>query len=262
MSSRWPWWRCARRCSLAPGDCRPRAGNPPRDTGAARRVGTQRYLCQNTACTRGSFLLDYRNRGCLPEVKQTIIDMSLNASGIRDTARVLRISTDTVLSELKKKEALLTSVNTALLRTLNPEQVVVDIEQAGEAEIDEMWSFVGNKGNPRWLWHAIDHHTGAVLAYVFGRRKDEVFLRLKALLEPFGLTRFYTDHWGAYTRHLDPDMHSPGKRNTQKIERKHLTLRTRIKRLVRKTICFSQTIQMHDIVLGLFVNRYAFGLLV
>src|SRR6266446_6993803 len=106
------------------------------------------------------------------------------------------------------------------------------------------------------------HHTGTVLAYVFGRRKDEVFLQLKALLEPFGLTRFYTDHWGAYERHLEPAMHSPGKRNTQKIERKHLTLRTRIKRLVRKTICFSKTIQMHDIVIGLFVNRYAFGLLV
>jgi len=38
--------------------------------------------------------------------------------------------------------------------------------------MDEMWSFVGNKGNPRWLWHAIDHHTGKVLAYVFGRRKE------------------------------------------------------------------------------------------
>jgi IS1 family transposase len=44
-----------------------------------------------------------------------------------------------------------------------------------------------------------------------------------------------------------------------KIERKHLTLRTRIKRLTRKTICFSKTTQMHDIVIGLFVNRYAFG---
>jgi len=103
------------------------------------------------------------------------------------------------------------------------------------------------------------HHTGKVLAYVFGRRKDEVCLQLKALLEPFRLTRYYTDYWGAYTRHLDPDVHSPGKRNTQKIERKHLTLRTRMKRLVRKTICFSKTTQMHDIVLGLFVNRYAFG---
>jgi transposase-like protein len=103
------------------------------------RRGTQRYLCQNTTCTRGSFLLDYRNRGCLPEVKQQIIDMSLNANGVRDTARVLRIGTDTVLSELKKKEG------------------------------------------------------------------------------------------------------------------------TRIKRLVRKTICFSKSTQLHDIVIGLFVNRYAFG---
>src|SRR5205085_8606801 len=156
----------------------------------------------STSCAKSSFLLDYRNRGCLPAVKQSIIDMSLNASGIRDTARVLRISTDTVLRELKKKEAALESVNTALLRTLNPEEVTVDIERAGEAEMDEMWSFVGKKGNQRWLWHAIDHHTGAVLAYVFGRRKDDVFLQLKALLAPFGLKRFYTDHWGAYTRHL------------------------------------------------------------
>jgi insertion element IS1 protein InsB len=195
----------------------------------------------------------------ISEVKHTIIDMSLNASGVRDTARVLGISTDTVLSELKKKEAALESVNTALLRTLHPHEVTVAIERAGEAEMDEMWSFVGNKKDQRWLWHAIDHATGAVLAYVFGRRKDEVFLQLQGLLEPFGLARFYTDYWGAYTRHLAPERHSPGKRHTQKIERTHLTLRTRIKRLVRKTICFSKTTQMHDLVIGLFVNRYAFG---
>ena len=96
---------------------------------------------------------------------------------------------------------------------------------------------------------------------MFGRRQDEVFLQLKALLEPFGITRFYTDYWGAYTRHIDSEEHQAGKRNTQKIERKHLTLRTRIKRLARKTICFSKSIQMHDIVIGLFVNRYEFGLL-
>jgi transposase-like protein len=72
--------------------------------------GTQRYLCQNTLCAKGSFLLDYCNRGCLPEVKQTIIDMSLNASGVRDTARSLHICPNTVLRELKKKEAVLESV--------------------------------------------------------------------------------------------------------------------------------------------------------
>ena len=82
----------------------------------------------------------------------------------------------------------------------------------------------------------------------------------EALVEPFGITRYYTDYWGAYTRHLDADEHQPGTHNTQQIERNHLTLRIRIKRLVRKTICFSRSIQIHDIVLRLFINRYEFGL--
>lgn len=151
-------------------------------------------------------------------------------------------------------------MNHRLLAVLNPDEVTVVIRVAEEAEVDEMWSFVGKKREPRWLWHAIDHRSGKVLAYVFGRRQDEVFLKLKALLEPFGIKRYYTDYWGAYTRHLDADEHQPGKRNTQQIERKHLTFRTRIKRLVRKTICFSKSIRMHDIVIGLFVNRYEFGL--
>src|SRR5215813_10847400 len=103
------------------------------------------------------------------------------------------------------------------------------------------------------------HHTGKVLGYVFGRRKDEVFLRLQALLKPFGITKFYTDGWGAYERHLDAEQHDVGKENTQKIESKHINLRTRIKRLVRRTICFSKTERMHDLVIGLFINRYEFG---
>jgi insertion element IS1 protein InsB len=104
-----------------------------------------------------------------------------------------------------------------------------------------MWSFVRAKSNPRWLWHAIDHHTRVVLAYVFGRRKDEVFLKLKSLLEPFVITRYYTDGWGAYKRHIDPKQHRVGKDDSQKIESKHIRLRMRIKRLVRRTICFSKT---------------------
>ncbi len=135
-------------------------------------------------------------------------------------------------------------------------------EESGveESELDEMWSYVGKKANPRWLWHAIDRRTGQVLAYVFGARKDEVFLQLKALLEPFGIKRYCTDGWGAYERHLPVKLHQVGKRKTQRIERKHLRLRTRIKRLVRKTICFSKSEVMHDLVIGLFMNRYEFGL--
>ena len=130
-------------------------------------------------------------------------------------------------------------MNHAVLAVLSPEQVEVELWRADElevrrglsSELDEMWSYVARKSNPRWLWHAIDHHTGKVLAYVCGRRKDDVFLKLQKLLEPFGITRFYTDGWGAYERHIDAEKHYVGKANTQKIESKHINLRTRIKRL-------------------------------
>ena len=94
-----------------------------------------------------------------------------------------------------------------------------------------MWSFVEHKGQQRWLWHAIDHTSGPGLAYVLGSHEDAVFLKLKSLLAPLHITRFYTDDWGAYQRHIPASQHEVGKKNTQKIERKHLTLRTRIKRL-------------------------------
>jgi IS1 family transposase len=71
-------------------------------------------------------------------------------------------------------------VNHGVLASLNPEQVEVEIWRADElevrrglsSELDEMWSYVFKKANPRWLWHAMDHHTGKVLAYVFGRRQE------------------------------------------------------------------------------------------
>jgi insertion element IS1 protein InsB len=152
------------------------------------------------------------------------------------------------------------------LSALEPTQTIVRLcvaeDTPVEAEVDEMWSFVQSKAQQRWLWWAINHETGEVLAYVLGTHQDEAFLQLKALLEPFGIEQFYTDDWGAYERHLDPDLHTIGKQNTQKIERKHLTLRTRVKRLARKTICFSKSILMHDLVIGLFINRFAFGRLV
>jgi len=158
-------------------------------------------------------------------------------------------------------------VNQSVLQYLHPEQVEVEIGRADALEVrrglsserDERWSYVRSKANPRWLWHAIDHHTGKVLAYVFGRRQDTVFLELQALLAPFGITRYFTDGWGAYERHVEVEKHTVGKENTQKIESKHINLRTRIKRLVRRTICFSKTECMHDLVIGLFINRYEFG---
>lgn len=67
-------------------------------------TGKQRYKCKNEHCTKDTFLLQYSRNGDLPEVKQKIIEMALNGSGVRDTARVLGVSMNTVISELKKKK--------------------------------------------------------------------------------------------------------------------------------------------------------------
>ena len=163
---------------------------------------------------------------------------------------------------------MLKAVNEPLLQQMKPEQVQVEMVRVGlaaedagiESELDEMWSFVQKKANQRWLWWSIAHHSRRVLAYAFGNRGDAVFKKLQALLEPFGIEKFYTDGWGAFESCLEAQQHEVGKANTQRIERKHLTLRTRIKRLGRKTICFSKTEEMHDTVIGLYINRYEFGL--
>jgi insertion element IS1 protein InsB len=58
---------------------------------------------------------------------------------------------------------------------MDPSERRVEIQQVEEAAVDEMWSVVGKKAPQRWLWHAIDHRTGVVLAYVLGTHQDEVF---------------------------------------------------------------------------------------
>ena len=65
--------------------------------------GAQRYRCQNSTCPRTIFQLTYTAQGRLPETQRRIVEMALNGSGIRDTARVLRVSPVTVLRVLKKR---------------------------------------------------------------------------------------------------------------------------------------------------------------
>lgn len=117
---------------------------------------------------------------------------------------------------------------------------------------------MGNKANQRWLWYAIDAATGAILSFVLGPRKDAIFEKLYKNLKGFNIKTYYTDDWGSYSKYLPPDKHIIGQQNTQKIENKNLNFRTRIKRLARKTICFSKLELLHDAVIGLFINRYCF----
>ena len=136
------------------------------------RQGQQRYRCQENACKGRTFLLNYTYAGHSAEIKQQIIDMAMNASGIRDTARVLHVSPTTVIKALKKRAGVAVCESCSAGSFVNPEQVEVEIWRAEErevgrglsSELDEMWSFVQAQAHPRWLWHAIDHHPGKVLA--------------------------------------------------------------------------------------------------
>ena len=143
------------------------------------------------------------------------------------------------------------------LQQSNLEEELVLLPMAVEA--DEQWSFVQSKRNQRWLWCVLGHRTHEVIAYAFGSRTHAVLSRLLTLLSPLKMTHWFTDGLKTYHELLDQTKHFTGKRNTQKIERFFLTLRTRIKRLTRRTICFSKSIIMHDTVIALFINRYYFG---
>ena len=61
---------------------------------------TQRWLCKS--CKR-SFQRNYTYNAHKPGVKEQIVELTLNSSGIRDISRVLKISKNTVSNDLKKK---------------------------------------------------------------------------------------------------------------------------------------------------------------
>ena len=126
------------------------------------------------------------------------------------------------------------------------------------AEMDEFWSFVGKKSNQRWTWYAMDKSSGIILAWHNGKRTDADFKKLLKHLDRIPIDKYYTDDWGAYTRNLPKSAHFVGKDQTWKIERKNLNFRIHIKRLNRKTICYSKSEEIHDNVIGMYIERYYF----
>lgn len=123
----------------------------------------QRYRCKD--CGR-QFITLYAYRACQKQVRQMIVPMTLNGSGIRDISRVLGISANTVVSIIR---------HTALLTTEPDAPQHVD-----DLEIDEFWSFVEEKDHQRWTWHAFDRQRKKIIAYQNGRRTDE---NCRALLD-------------------------------------------------------------------------------
>ena len=128
--------------------------------------------------------------------------------------------------------------------------------------MDEMWGRVYSKKTSCWLWHAINHENGELFAFVLGSREYEALWEFSTVLYDLNLDirTIYSDDNYVYHDIIPKDVLQTGKKNTQKIERKHLTFRTRLKRLARKTICYSKSLIMHKIMLSLLINVLEFNL--
>ncbi len=198
----------------------------------------QRYRCKD--CER-QFITDYTYQAYKSEVRSHVLPMIMNGSGIRDISRVLRISTNTVLRLIRQAAE-------------GAHEPVIP-KRIADLELDEFWSFVEKKKQQRWTWLAFDRKRKQVTAFVNGRRTDHNCATLLKKLADSRVQRFHTDKWESYLKLLPEKKHAIGKEGTRNIERHNLNFRTHVKRLQRRTICFSKSVEMHDAVIRLYVQH-------
>jgi len=135
------------------------------------------------------------------------------------------------------------------------------ILQRLEAELDELWSFVGTKENRQWVWIAMDATTRQVLAFHVGDRSSQSAQALWEKIPAVYQERatFYTDHYAAYTGVIPSIQHraiSKLSRITNHVERFNCTLRQRVSRLVRSTLSFSKKLSNHIGAIKYFICDY------
>ena len=135
------------------------------------------------------------------------------------------------------------------------------ILQRLEAELDELWSFVGTKANRQWVWIAMDATTRQVIAFHVGDRSSQsataLWEKIPAVYQEHAL--FYTDHYAVYTAVIPSAQHraiSKLARKTNHVERFNCTLRQRVSRLVRATLSFSKKLSNHIGAIKYFICDY------
>ncbi|MFO8038913.1 MAG: IS1 family transposase [Sodalinema sp.] len=144
-----------------------------------------------------------------------------------------------------------------------PKQVEVSPKKKGKLtlQLDEMWSFVGNKDNKVWVWLAIDIETREIVGVFIGDRSRKSAQQLWQSLPPVyrQCAVCFTDFWEAYEQVIPNKRHqavSKDSGKTSRIERLNNTLRQRVGRLVRKTLSFSKKLSNHVGAIWYFVHHY------
>jgi IS1 family transposase/transposase-like protein len=205
----------------------------------------QNYLCKK--CSRqfiGDHALTYK--GCHSCLIQKILIMLVRGIGITDISVIENISIKKVLSVL-----------------VNSNQVITPKQQHyDKLEVDEFWTYVGNKKNKVWLIYAYHRATGEIVSYVWGKRNFKTAKKLRDKLKAMGINYdiVYTDKWDSFIAVFQEDNHIIGKENTKGIEGNNCRLRHRIRRAFRKTCCFSKKLFNHlkAFDLAFFYINYGF----
>ena len=213
--------------------------------------GSQQYYCRDC---KASKVLEPKNR-YTEEQKEKILKAYFERVSLRGLKRIYGVDRKTVKAWLRKK-----GENSHLEATLTAS------EEGDVLEVDEMWSYVGKKENPKWLWLAINRRNRHIVVYHLGDRKDiDCFHFYKKLPEAYKSLISYSDKWESYKkvfpydklRHECVDKSSG---ETNHIERFNLTVRQRLSRYVRKTLSFSKSDYWHDVVTKLFLIEYNLSL--
>jgi insertion element IS1 protein InsB len=216
--------------------------------------GNQNHKCK--ACGR-QFVEAPRQKIISDETKVLIDRLLLEKIPLAGIARVCDVS-ETWLQDYvnRKYEAI-------------PRQVNVSAKKKGRLTIqcDEMWSFVGNKGNKQWIWLALDVETREIIGVHVGDRSEQgakqLWDSLPSVYRQCAVA--YTDFWRAYALVFPAQRHKAvGKESgkTSYIERFNCTMRQRISRLVRKTLSFSKKLENHIAAIWFFIHHYNSSLLV
>jgi len=190
---------------------------------------TQRYYCK--ACNKYQQAVYIYGR-CTEDDTRNIIRYMNEGNSISSISRLIGLSKATVIRKIKEIAAKI------VFPVIN--------EEGKEYEIDEMQTFVGKNepSNYRYIIYAINKSTKRVIDFSIGRRTKENLQKVINNVLKLTPVRIYTDGLSTYKTLIEPSIHKVRFSCTNHIERNNLTLRTHIKRLSRKTICFSRSIEM------------------
>jgi insertion element IS1 protein InsB len=193
-----------------------------------KKNGRQNLLCRG--CGK-QFQEHYTYKGCMGENKGLVLKMLCRGSGVRDCVAVVGVSKSTILAWIKVWAAGL---------TLKPQK-----HGYSRVQIDEHWSYVGRKEKKVWMLYAYAVDEDEIIAFTMGKRSAKTVHNLFVKLKALDIDVFFTDDWDAFGTVLPKTKHWVGKQYTKAIEGVNTFFRTRVRRLVRKTVCFSKKLIYH-----------------